>query len=1013
MNVLKTISERESSKIINNEFPEIKDKLENVFELSKIDKDIYSYDIIIASIDQKIQQLKVFDFNLAIKFKNIKAILFYLLLSFVITSVLYISNKRIFTESNNRIVHFNKEFVKPAPFIFMLENENLNVKKGEAISLKLVCTGEELPDIVYINIEGNNYLMKSMANGQFEYEINSVIRDLKFYFTDLKYKSESNIVKMLPKPGISGFEIKVTPPSYTGLETTELINSGDLQVAAGSKVSWNFNGSDIDSLYFIFSDSSKINSIKRNKRFEIESKIYNTKRYNVYVWNIITGTEFALSYNINVDEDIFPEIEVLEVKDSVHFTKCFFKGKISDDYGFSSLKFHYNIENNDSALAIPFVKSMKDQEFYYSFDFADLQLKKGVINYYFSVSDNDEINNFKTTTSQNYTFIIPDKEQLAKESNEKFDNIEKMLNEGIKLTEEIKENIKELQIKNTESNITNWQKSQIVNSISEKQDRLEKLSNQIKSKVENLNNFINSFDKQDQDIIDKQKQIEELFNEIFTDEIKKLLEEFNKLANEFDEKAFNKMSPEMNLTYEDLKKQMDRSLEMLKKMKIEQKIADVIKEIGSVAENEKNMADNLNNKSIPEEVNNKIKEDQNKVDKSREDLNKALEENQELKKPLIFDDFSEDFEDINKSFEESKDNIKRKINKKAAESIGRSSEKLQNLAFGMKQMLKANEKKGKGENIQNLKQILSNLLVLSFGQEEVLKKTQSINILDPALNGLNKQQKNIQIQSNIIKDSLYNLALRTPQIKNMVNRELVSMEINLMNSIETMKDGNLPVAAVNQQFVVTAANNLALMLNEALENLKKQMGNSDGDSECENPGDKKGGMSEMKKTADDIKQQLEKMIEQMKKGDKGSKGMSREMGQSLMQHEMMQQMLREIMNNGGVGNNARKQLQEIDNLLEQNRQDLINKNISPISMQRQNLIQTRLLEAEKAELEREFEDKRESQTADDFYSNPVKYFEYINMEKNTIEYMNKNSHKLNNFYTNKYKNFLNQMDKKE
>ena len=54
-----------------------------------------------------------------------------------------------------------------------------------------------------------------------------------------------------------------------------------------------------------------------------------------------------------------------------------------------------------------------------------------------------------------------------------------------------------------------------------------------------------------------------------------------------------------------------------------------------------------------------------------------------------------------------------------------------------------------------------------------------------------------------------------------------------------------------------------------------------------------------------------------------------------------------------------------------------------------------------------FEDKREAESAEDFYSNPVKYFEYKEKDDITIEYLNKNSHKLSRFYNKKYKEYLN------
>jgi hypothetical protein len=320
-------------------------------------------------------------------------------------------------------------------------------------------------------------------------------------------------------------------------------------------------------------------------------------------------------------------------------------------------------------------------------------------------------------------------------------------------------------------------------------------------------------------------------------------------------------------------------------------------------------------------------------------------------------------------------------------------------------MLDMNTQEQNMENISNLKQILSNLIFLSFGQENVLDELNGIADKDPALFQLNKDQKRIFEQSKIVKDSLYTLAMRTPQITSMVNNELLAIEINLKKANEQMQEALFPNARVSQQFVVTSLNNLALMLNEALENLEKQMANAQpGDQECENPGNGKSGMNMLKQSSESIKEQLQKMIEQMKNGNQ--QNMSQQMGQSLMQHEMMQQMLREMMNNGSVGSDAKKQLQQIDNLLEQNRKELMNKSINAQTIARQNQITTRLLEAEKAELERDFEDKRESETADEFYSNPIKFFEYKEKENFSIEYLNKNSHKLHNFYNNKYKQYL-------
>lgn len=1010
LHILKPLDTKSASFIIQQNFEGINDKLLNIIELASISGHEYSHDIVLASIDQKIEELKIFDFKEAVQFKNLRKILLFLLISILITSFLFLFKRSMFTESTQRIIHYNTQFIKPAPYTFQLLNSTLLAKKGESFTFKLKCDGDEIPQLVYINMEGNNYLMKNVASGQFEFEIASLINPVNFYFTDLKYQSDKFYLNLLPKPGITSFSVAVFPPVYTGLPNLSMNNIGDLQIPNGSKIEWNFTGIDTDSLSLVFSDSLKIFARKEKNNFLAESHFFKTHKYNVFIQNKLTEPELALSYRIDIIPDFFPEINIIQVADSFQLTRFFFKGLIGDDYGFSDLKFHFNIDNNDSTVSIPFVKSLTDQEFYYSFDFNDLPYREGIVSYYFSVTDNDVVNHFKTTTSGSFTFEFPDSNEISQAEKEKFDNLQNMIEESRNMAGEIQNDLKNIQIKNMDSNVSEWEKSQMVNDILSKQNRLEQLYEQIKQDNENLNNYLNSFTQQNQNIIEKQKQIEELLNEVFTDELKKLMEEFNKLAEQFDSKKLNQLSKQMDLTLDDLQKQLDRNLEMLRKMKIEEKLNQIVDEIEKIANEHEQLSGQLEKERNFDEIKEKVTNHQNELKQLQNDLNGVLELNNELKKPLNFDDFDDDFKNIDKSIDENKSELDKKNRNKSEDGIKNTSNQLKNLAFSMNQMLKQNNSQQSMENIENLKQILSNLMLLSFSQEEILIALTGIDSNDPTLNQINLDQKRITDQSKIVKDSLYALAMRTPQINSMINNELISMELNLEKVRENLEDALFPNARMNQQFVITAVNNLALLLNEALENLEKQMADGmEGDQECENPGSGKPGMNMLKETSENIKQQLQKMIEQMKNGKSGP--MSQQLGESLMQHEMMQQMLRDLMNNGSVGSDAKSQLQKIDQLLEQNRRELMNKTINSQTITRQNLITTRLLEAEKAEMEREFENKRESESATDFYSNPVNFFEYKEKDNFSIEYLNKNSHQLNNFYNYIYKQYLQNMEK--
>src|SRR5690606_7341722 len=196
------------------------------------------------------------------------------------------------------------------------------------------------------------------------------------------------------------------------------------------------------------------------KFFQVEHRFYESTGYNVFIKNNLTEPNLALSYSMDVIPDLYPEISVAGIQDSTKMTRFFFKGTIGDDYGFTALRFHYNYNEADSAVSIPFVKNLNDQDFYFSFDFADLLLSSGAVSYYFSVTDNDAINNYKTTTSGNYIFNFPNQREIDENENEQFKRLENMVSESEKLAGEIQDDLQNIRLKNMDNNVSEWEKRQ-------------------------------------------------------------------------------------------------------------------------------------------------------------------------------------------------------------------------------------------------------------------------------------------------------------------------------------------------------------------------------------------------------------------------------------------------------------------------------------------------------------------------------------------------------------------------
>jgi len=512
-------------------------------------------------------------------------------------------------------------------------------------------------------------------------------------------------------------------------------------------------------------------------------------------------------------------------------------------------------------------------------------------------------------------------------------------------------------------------------------------------------------------LLKKQQQIDELLNEVFSDELKKLFEEFNELAKQFDPKKFDQLSKEMNTGLDDLSKQLDKNMELLKKLKVEQKVERVLDELKKLAVSEKQIQEEIKNRDNLDSAAESEKQNSDHLTEIEKDYKDATDFNSTLDKPMNLFDLDTEFKKIKDNYKDILEVVEKKNRKKTSDKIGENSKALEELAFSMDQMLKSNKKKENKVNIEDLKQILDNLILVSFDQEKLLNALSKIDYNNPLINQLKINQKNMYSQINFVKDSLYSLSKRTPEISSVINTELSALENNVVSSFDNLEAGNIGGARMYQQYVITAANNLALFLSEALDNLKKQdEASGSGDEDCDKPGGKgsKPSMSSLKESQNSIKEQLQQMIDQMKSGDMGK--LSKSIGQTIAQQEIMQQLIRDMLSGATMGKEAKGQLQAVEQLLEQSRKDLINKNISNELINRQNLILSKLLEAEKSEFERDFDEKRESKTAIDIKkANPEGYFEYNNKTINENEILKRSNYQLRNFYDQKYNNFLNQI----
>ncbi|HBF88015.1 MAG TPA: hypothetical protein DDX39_05165 [Bacteroidales bacterium] len=1018
-NIGNRINHVQASEIISNHFTEIKDKLHNVLELALIENNNYfSAELIQASIDQKITELKPVPFVSAINAKNNYKYFRYFTLSLLFIILIYIVFPPIFTEGSQRLINYNTYYEKEAPFKFIVLNDSLKVRRGNDFKLNVKLEGNTIPNNVSISYKGNNFFMEKISNIEYSYTFKSINNPVSFNFTSNDVMSQDYKIEILSPPIILDFKIEADIPEYTKEENKVYKNTGDIVVPCGTKLKWTFNTNDIDDVKIIFNDSVKFNANKDSKQFSIEKKLMQSVNYEIVASNGFFKNESILRYTVNVIPDLFPTIKALGVNDSINRKVMYFKGFVNDDYGLSVLNFVYKnpISEKIEKIKISINTNIASQEFYYAFDFSKVETddKHSAVEYYFEIWDNDQVNGNKSSKSNMFEFNVPSVDEIRKIEEEASKNVESKILESQKLAKDIQNDINKLREQLINKNLTEWEKNRKVEEIAKKQEDLMKLLNQVNQDNQLKNQLSNSLSEQEQAMIEKQQQIQDLLENIMTDEMKQLLEEFNKLMEEFDKEKFNELSEDMKMSYEDLSKQLERDLEMLKKMEQEQKIQNKIDDLKKLSDEQKKLAEETEKAKSKEETE-KLAEDQKELNdelkKIEEDYKEIQKENQELDQPSDLKSFEEQFNEIKNEMQESQENLSNSKNSKASKNQQQSSQKMEDLAQQMQNMMQQNQSQQQSENMDDLRQIIDNLITFSFEQEALMSKLNNISFKDPKYKEIITSQLRISDNFEIIKDSLNALAMRTPQISAVINKEVLAIEMNLNKTNTSLEENRKNESATQQQYVMTSANNLALLLSEVLKQMQQQAQQQmQGSGQCSKP--KPGQMPGMKQSQQSLKTQLEQMIEQMKKGQgQGNKmdknALNKQIGKMLSEQEKFSKMLNDMKSKSGISPDAAKKLDEISKLNEQNQRDLVNKNISPQLLKRQEQILTRLLEAENSEYEREIDKKRESKEGkNEKISNPSQFFQYNSLNLKFNDLLNSSQIELNKYYQDKYQQYI-------
>ena len=1009
-NLRRMLSDEQAARQVGELFPQVQDRLLNALQLQGQAR---GSELLLASLEQRAAQLQGVSFAQGINIQQQSRPLWkYVLPPLAVLLLALTFFPSFITQPTSRIWHYQRRYSRPAPFDFIVKNKKLQVFKGESFILAVAVSGKALPaTLSLLTPDGPERPLAPVPGraGEFRYTFEQPAQDVTFQLSGAGFVSDEYHLTVLERPDLRDFMVRVTYPDYTGRAAETLRNGGNLTVPEGSQLRWEFSTAATEALALRFDNPTElVQATRSGDAFVAERRALRSQQYLVQLRNAASANANPISYQLTVVPDAPPSLTVEAFSDTTSLRFLALGGLATDDYGLTALRLHYRLHRASAgpnagggfasrALSLP---SGVGGTYSYTWNLTPLALQPGDrLEYFVEAVDNDGIHGPKSTRSRPLEFRLPSRREQDKQLASQANSVASQLSSAAKQSKQLERELAQSQDKlKTKRDLSFQDRKQLEDMLDQKQQMDQQVA-QMQKQFEQLQKQQDQLDPKSEQLAQKAEELKKLMSDLLDPETKKLYEKLQKLLDQHKQPdaEMQKLLQQLENKENTLQKELDRALEMFKQMQFEQKAektADRLDQLAKdeqklaekTAENDKNNPDNKQNAEQQKAENQKLQQEQTQrreeFNQLKEDLKNLKQQDKELGDQNELDEQKPDQQQTDQDMQDGEQQLSKNQNQKASQSQKAAAQRLEKMAKKMRDEASDDEEKKKQQNIDDLRDILDNLVTLSFDQEKLMKDFRAVDQTDPRFVQLGQTQRKLRDDAQIIQDSLYALAKREPKIQSFVTREVGEMNGRMDESLTHIKQRDVARATTTQQQAMTSINNLALMLSDALKQMQQEMQQMQGKGPAK-PGSGKGkkkgkGSSPGAGGLGKMQQQLNDQIQQLQQSGKTGRALSQELAKLAGQQQMLRQAMQQMGNlqpggkddknggkdgtnkdgQGGGGNAA-----EMKKMMEQTETDLVNKRLTEETIQRQRQILTRLLEAEKSARERDQDTKREAQAA--------------------------------------------------
>ena len=434
--------------------------------------------------------------------------------------------------------------------------------------------------------------------------------DIQYNISQAGESSDTFGIKVTNNPFITQLTLELDYPDYSKIENYSTGRNREIRALKGTRVTFSGKSSNpLDSAYLnlmLVKDGSGFHramKIENEKNISDSLTVLANGSYNISLKDTYgLGNSDTVRYGIEVIEDQYPEIAIRypekssDLDQSMKLPLVF---ETSDDFGVRAVNIHYRrADKPESENLSGRIASYSDQPTHradqYLWDLSSLKLLPGAeVAFRLGVIDNDMVSGPKIVYTDYYSVRFPTLDEIFNrkedEQNLITENIEELRDQGSQLHEELDKLSEALE----RGKQLNWEENRQISDALERQqqmaDQVNKLSEQLEQNIAQLekNSLLSG------DILKKLSDVQQLMDQVATEELKAITEKLQKALENMDTGALNQAMEQFTMTQQQFVEKLDRAASMLRKLQLEQQMDRLVEQTEMLAEMAESMQDSV------------------------------------------------------------------------------------------------------------------------------------------------------------------------------------------------------------------------------------------------------------------------------------------------------------------------------------------------------------------------------------------------------------------------------------